>query len=366
MGIKLTYKGKSFDRWSEGIKLDSTDDLAATYTADNTVNIRLLSADTWVSWYNKFIQNRKQDCISRYVDLSTAWLKTINETPPIDGRFFIIGGNCLDVSNKLHIVVTGVNINRSYTKDPDVYRRAIAKLMRCQMCIYHFMNETLHKLLNAQKPYGVYLRYLGLQARWNAYIWGARLKINVTSAASGVYIDVGYVNLECEPVSMEADITILVNSDPMTVDSADNEDETTDIKTMSLGLHGVFLEETGGKRSDYTIMRSEILRGSDTVDRDITDPNTCSWGLVTWTKAEITQRIDELENLQYTRNVYSIRKNPNIVGFYKFSDDFYWEFTIDIKVKVNGNLIKSERHIGSCARLEQSTGNYIGAEIGSV
>lgn len=342
-------------RWSN--KISDTQDIKCA-TAEGTPVLYATLSDSWNTWYTAFIQDRKAKLLQR---LSSTWLTSINGLKPIDSRFFILGGNCINIKNSTSTVALYDNSTDTtkYIVDETDYQNAIDKLMRCQMCIYHFLNQTLHKLLNTESPHGIFYRYLGLQARWNAYVYGAKCRVEAISTDNGVCIDVGYVNVECEPIQVEITIDVTVTNDPVLDPIVFVLDGGKTIMMVDpISLHSLYLDEFGGVAGEH-----EFTRGSE----DVTDPNTSKWGLYKWKTGKFHTKVPIIQYGEYTRFVYSIRKNSNAIGYYRNSDQIF-EFDLDITIKAgptsmdssNLPIVYKSTKEAYCSILEQSTNQYVG------
>lgn len=352
MSVKVSIGGNIMGRWSmplndtDAVKIDASGDIPTIYTK---------FTDTWATWYTNFIQDRRNQLALQLKNLtrSNKWVTSINGVNNIDTRLFILAGNCINIENS-GAAITLVDISVESVKrvlDTTDYQGAIDKLMRCQMCIYHFLNKTLHRMLNTDDPCGLYYRYLGLQARWNAYVYGSKCHVSVFSTDSGVCIDVGYVNVACTPADVVIDVRVTMSTVPdvdiITI-PLDKEGKKK-ISVHPISLHSLYLEGYGGEKGEHRIMRGA---------ENVTDPYASKWGTDIWSNGSFHTKVEGLAYGKYSRFVYAIRKNSNALGTYRCSTT-YFGFTLDITVTANGVVVYENTETASCAVLEYNESSYV-------
>jgi hypothetical protein len=124
--------------------------------------------------------------------------------------------------------------DKAYTKalDQSAYARAVSYIMCYQLCIYHFMNVSMHRSLTLEGSYddsvcqyGSYLRYLSLKARWNHYVYTSWYNCSVIGGVDSISIAVGLNNIGDKPEDGNITVDISFQGDDYSI------------------WYGIFLEE---------------------------------------------------------------------------------------------------------------------------
>lgn len=341
MGVKIavkTSKGKSvtFSRWGNEIKDDHV-----SFSPSDIIKPTIIDTTTWRDWYTEYMDQHKIKLENWYKELQASWITSVNNVKPLDGRFFIIGGRCVNIDTSVEgsigLVLTGRNNSNVSISKPD-YQSYINNIMRCQMCLLHAFNSITHKLMTEDVPYGTYLNYLGLQARWNTYTFSANHFGRVITTLESIIIDIGYKNTTCDTEIVTFDATLRTqDGDYLPIDQG--------------GRLGTFIMAYGGQtepKPTIELIRKERIGEGERAterDKDITDMTNCQCGNITWCSVTMKLKI-ELQPNQYTRLVVGTYRHPgNPTPVVRDEEKGTIAFLVDSSITVDGRLIEDVKDV---------------------
>lgn len=335
--------------------------------SDNSIIIEP-SADFTADYINDWKQQAVNSEIEKQAeDLKSKYIWTINSIEPKDGKFFILGceGVSTGASNgtsrmpRLGKTSPVLTLNQDSTLNlfkntPADYLlenlseylkslledNACADLVKCQMAMYHYLNDILHRLLSDAPPYGLFYHLAAAKACWNLYVFKESLSVSVDSLKDGIFMDTYYRNETSKDVQLTVVFDIKNLTDFLDIEGDDlageidtnnpnggtgtGQEYDLDKDWGSAGWLAIYLNQANPLLDTgvYQIIRDGV---------DITDINKCAWEYVGFKAGKITQQV-LIPVGEVLHTVYAISKNPNINGFTTYGT--WCEFEVTAKAYI--------------------------------
>lgn len=354
--LTLNINNRHIDRFSVNLDTDvkNDDGNSVTATPEGLATLR-------ISIYTPLLLEDRVSEVRAYTDeilqknfkeLKSKYIWTINGIAAEDGAMHIKGAEGLTLNTSDSIQICKRYPDPCLLDMRTLYHLMVIKdnalldIMRYQMCLYHGINDSLHKLLNmsADCAYGLIPNYAAAKYYYNHKTFTSLIHANVVSTRDGVYIEVGYNNVTSVDVKFFATVTIH-RDDPPAEDPENPEEELKTPDKGSPGWLGIYLNQTTQslEAGDYTIARDGV---------DITDVNKCAWFHAKFNGGYIEQT-SSIKQGDVLKTVYSISKNPNIDGFVTYGE--LCNFTIDVTIAIDDIELYTNSFKAQCASLMAGT-----------
>lgn len=325
------------DQVKDNLVLQSDPDLMDTTSVQPLIiNTNVIRIQTAIKVPIDILWNQAIDsAVDRILNkLEHTKISRVTSLNGLTGDIYILGGRGIALEQKdntIGLCNTMYNTQQdkaySISLDQTSYRQALDYIMCYQLCIYHFMNVAIHRSLTLEKtydgsdcPYGSYLRYLSLKARWNHYVYTSWYNCSVIGGTDSISISVGLNNILEETqegchirvninfqgndysiwygIFLEEASTLDTNLTANRPDAADTQ-ETATIPSYEIYRYGGIckqLEDEYYKKRWEEIEQPEIQKEYDelaekddeasTDDGDDVDTTSDSWKSEKYTKAE--------------------------------------------------------------------------------